>query len=88
VNTVLCDGLIPLTPATVKGVEELVAQFDEGIGGEGGKRSGGYLAIVIALCYWFTVSKLEKFGNTSYSRSWFRKAISDYAYPVSPLTSQ
>jgi boron transporter len=79
---------MPLTRVTVKGVEELVAQFDEGIGGEGSKRSGGYLAVVIALCYWFTVWKLETFGNTSYSRSWFRKAISDYAYPVSPLMFQ
>ena len=71
--------------ATVKGVEELVAQFDEGIGGEAGKRQGGYLSCLIALAYWFTVYMLEKMGSTTHTRSWFRKAISDFAYPIATI---
>ena len=35
----------------IKGVEELVAQFYE----DAGQITGGYLSIVIALCYWATV---------------------------------
>ena len=66
-----------LTAEIVKGVEELVAQFSEG----GGR--AGYLACVIALSYWFTVYHLENVGSTRLWRGWLRKAISDYAYPVS-----
>lgn len=69
----------------VKGVEELIAQFDDGIGGEAGSRQGGYLSCIIALAYWFTVYLLESFGSTTSTRSWFRKAISDYAYPLATI---
>ena len=71
--------------STVKGVEELIAQFDEGIGGEAGRRQGGYLSCLIALMYWFTVYMLEKVGSTTHTRSWFRKAVSDFAYPIATI---
>lgn len=45
----------------------------------------GYLSCVIALAYWFTVTKLEGIGATVYSRTWIRKAISDFAYPLATL---
>lgn len=63
----------------VKGVEELVALFDESPGGV----SAGYFSIVIALCYWFTVDALESLGETAYCRPAVRKFIADFAYPVS-----
>ncbi|KAK5167957.1 uncharacterized protein LTR77_006524 [Saxophila tyrrhenica] len=69
----------------IKGVEELVAQFEEGIGNEGERREGGYFGILIALMYWFTVYMLEKYGSSSFSRSWIRKAIADYAYPIATI---
>lgn len=68
-----------LTFATVKGVEELVNQFDAM------NYRSGYLSCVIALAYWFTVTKLEGVGETAYGRPWMRKAISDYAYPIATL---
>lgn len=60
----------------VKGVEELVAQFDES------NSAAGYLSIVIALCYWFTVYGLELMGGTIYFKPQVRKVLSDFAYPV------
>jgi hypothetical protein len=69
----------------IKGVEELISQFDDGIGGEGSRRQGGYLSCLIALLYWFTVYVLERFGGSTYSRGWIRKAISDYAYPIATI---
>lgn len=64
--------------STVKGVEELVANFDEP-----GGAAGGYLGIVIALSFWGTVWWLEKMGGSVFVRPWVRKLLSDYAYPVS-----
>lgn len=63
----------------IKGVEELVAQFSES------NAVAGYLSIVIALCYWFSVYGLELMGSTIYFRPWFRKAISDFAYPIATI---
>lgn len=64
---------------TVKGVEELVNQFDAE------NYRSGYLSCVIALAYWFTVTKLEGIGDTIYLRPWMRKAIADFAYPLATL---
>ncbi|KAI7512686.1 hypothetical protein KC347_g2224 [Hortaea werneckii] len=69
----------------IKGVQELVAAFDQGIGDTGDRRSGGYLAVVIALVYWFTVYQLENIGDTVFVRGWFRKLLSDYAYPIATI---
>jgi hypothetical protein len=66
----------------VKGVEELVANFEES------NPAAGYLGIVIALCFWFSVFILEYMGSTRLFRAPVRKVLSDYAYPVSITTSQ
>jgi len=62
-----------------KGVEELVAQFNES------SYSAAYLSIVIALCYWFSVQWLESLGGTIYFKPWMRKLLSDYAYPIATI---
>nr|OQO20978.1 hypothetical protein B0A51_09667 [Rachicladosporium sp. CCFEE 5018] len=63
----------------IKGVEELVDQFNSG------SLPGGYLSIVIALSYWFTVQALEGVGDTTLFRPWIRKSIADYAYPIATV---
>ena len=68
-----------LTSASVKGVEELVDQFNNG------SVPGGYLSVVIALCYWFTVYGLELMGSTIMFRPYIRKLLSDYAYPIATI---
>lgn len=62
-----------------KGVEELVAQFNES------STAASYLSIVIALCYWFSVQWLESLGGTIYFKPWIRKLLSDYAYPIATI---
>ena len=64
---------------TVKGVEELVNQFDAG------GLAGGYLSVVIALSYWATIYGLELMGSTIYFRPFARKLLSDYAYPIATI---
>lgn len=54
-----------------------MALFDES------NTRAGYLGIVIALCYWFTVAALEKIGETVLFKPQIRKFLSDFAYPVS-----
>jgi hypothetical protein len=68
-----------LTTSPVKGVEELVDQFNNG------SLPGGYLSVVIALCYWFTVYGLELMGSTIMFRPYIRKLLSDYAYPIATI---
>ncbi|KAF2771797.1 hypothetical protein EJ03DRAFT_325439 [Teratosphaeria nubilosa] len=65
----------------IKGVEELVAQFYE----DGSSWTAGYLSIVIALCYWFSVTVLEMIGGTIYFTPVIRKLLSDYAYPIATI---
>lgn len=64
---------------TVKGVEELINQFDSD------SLAAGYLSIVIALCYWFSIYGLELMGSTIYFRPFIRKLLSDYAYPIATI---
>ncbi|GAB7338502.1 hypothetical protein MBLNU457_5253t1 [Dothideomycetes sp. NU457] len=59
-----------------KGVQELIAQFPEST------PAGGFLSIVVALCYWFTVYMLELMPNTTVFTPTIRKFLSDYAYPI------
>ena len=66
-----------LTLGTVKGVEELVANFDDST------PAAGYLGVIIALCFWATVWWLESIGGTRLLRPYWRKLLSDYAFPVS-----
>lgn len=63
----------------IKGVEELVSNFD------GNSPEAGYLGIIIALCFWATVWWLEGMGNTILYRSYWRKLLSDYAYPIATI---
>lgn len=62
---------------TVKGVEELVAQFQDS------SYAAGFLSVVVALCYWATVYALELLPNTILFTPTVRKLLADYAYPVS-----
>jgi len=68
-----------LRSATVKGVEELVAQFEES------NAVAAYFSIVIALCYWFSVTALELIGTTTYFKPWIRKSLADFAYPIATI---
>lgn len=72
--------MIQLTLSKVKGVEELVANFDEP-----GGAAGGYLGIVIALSFWATVWWLENMGGSILMKPWMRKLLSDYAYPIATI---
>ncbi|KAI5205320.1 hypothetical protein E4T39_03112 [Aureobasidium subglaciale] len=59
----------------IKGVQELIAQFDES------SQAAGFLSIVVALCYWATVYALEMLPHTVVFTPVTRKLLSDYAYP-------
>ncbi|EME50061.1 hypothetical protein DOTSEDRAFT_68794 [Dothistroma septosporum NZE10] len=63
----------------IKGVEELVANFDDST------PAAGYLGVIIALCFWATVYWLEKQGDSILFRSFPRKLLSDYAYPIAAI---
>ncbi|KJX96911.1 hco3- transporter family protein [Zymoseptoria brevis] len=63
----------------IKGVEELVSNFDDST------PAAGYLGIVIALCFWATVWWLENMGSSTVFRPWMRKVLSDYAYPIATI---
>ena len=73
-------GMYVGTIYMIKGVEELIAQFDDTH-----SRQSGYLSCIIALVYWFSVTKLEAMQGSLFARGWLRKALSDYAYPVSAI---
>ncbi|EMD00948.1 hypothetical protein BAUCODRAFT_190268 [Baudoinia panamericana UAMH 10762] len=65
----------------IKGVEELVAGFQE----PGSSWAAGYLGIVIALCYWASVYFLEAMGGTTYLTPVTRKLLADFAYPIATI---
>ncbi|RBQ78594.1 hypothetical protein FVER14953_00060 [Fusarium verticillioides] len=58
----------------IKGVEELVNEFDKG--GQG----PGYLACLIAILYFGTVYGLEKIGSSTIWKPSVRTVLADYAY--------
>jgi hypothetical protein len=66
-----------LTPAIVKGVEELVNEF-ETMGS-----NGGFLSCMIAILYFASIYGLQKLGTSTVFRPVFRGIIADYAYVVS-----
>jgi len=74
-------GMYVGTIYMIKGFEELFAQFYEG----GRNWVGGYLSVVIALCYWFSVYGLELVGSTTFFTPTIRKVLSDYAYPIATI---
>jgi len=66
---------------TVKGVQELIDQFNSST------YTAGFLSVVVALCYWATVYALEMLPRTILFTPTIRKVLSDYAYPVGPTSS-
>ncbi|KAF3214619.1 hypothetical protein TWF106_008978 [Orbilia oligospora] len=62
----------------IKGVEELVAEFDE-------STSGGFMGIVVAMLYFGSVYTLEKFGSGLFFNPTVRGFIADYAYPIATV---
>ncbi|KAL8794399.1 MAG: hypothetical protein Q9182_007624 [Xanthomendoza sp. 2 TL-2023] len=63
----------------VKGVELLIVEFE---------RYGpikGYLGIVIALLYFFTVYTLQSVGEGTWFKPWIRDLLADYAFPLATL---
>lgn len=67
--------------SAVKGVEELVNEFDEY------GSTAGYLACMIAILYFASVYALEKLGNGRIWQAGFRGILADYAYVVRILSA-
>ncbi|KAF2090874.1 HCO3 transporter family protein [Saccharata proteae CBS 121410] len=63
----------------IKGVEELVAQFNSS------GSTAGYLACIIAILYFGSVYSLEKLGASVIWQPWFRGILADYAYVIATL---
>ncbi|KAG4264785.1 hypothetical protein FPRO03_00069 [Fusarium proliferatum] len=68
-----------LTVRIVKGVEELVNEFDKG------GQAAGYLACLIAILYFGTVYSLEKIGSSTIWKASVRTVLADYAYVFGTL---
>ncbi|KAM0216988.1 hypothetical protein ACHAQD_007707 [Fusarium lateritium] len=67
----------------IKGVEELVNEFDQS------GSAAGYLACIIAILYFGTVYTLEKLGSSTMWSTGIRLILADYAYVnVSSITAQ
>ncbi|KAF3916797.1 hypothetical protein ABW20_dc0108542 [Dactylellina cionopaga] len=62
----------------IKGIEELVAEFDS-------SAAGGYLGIVVATLYFGSVYTLEKFGSGLFFNPTVRGFVADYAYPIATI---
>ncbi|KAI1870875.1 hypothetical protein JX265_005915 [Neoarthrinium moseri] len=63
----------------IKGVEELVNEFSiEGA-------TSGYLSCLIAILYFGSVYGLEKLGQSTVWKAWFRGILADYAYVFTTL---
>ncbi|KAK3179813.1 hypothetical protein K4F52_008809 [Lecanicillium sp. MT-2017a] len=62
----------------IKGVEELVNEFEGG-------NAAGYLACVIAILYFGTVYALEKIGSSTLWKEQLRGVLADYAYVFSTI---
>ncbi|QKD57865.2 HCO3 transporter family-domain-containing protein [Fusarium oxysporum Fo47] len=63
----------------VKGVEELVNEFNQG------GPAAGYLACIIAILYFATVYALEKLGSSTVWKAGVRSILADYAYAFGTL---
>lgn len=68
-----------LTRVLVKGVEELVNEFN--VTGN----AAGYLSCMIAILYFGSVYGLEKLGSSTMWKPWFRGILADYAYVFTTL---
>jgi hypothetical protein len=63
-----------LISTTVKGVEELVNEFE--VAGD----AAGYLSCATAILYFGSIYGLEKLGGSTLWKPWFRGVLADYAY--------
>ncbi|CAJ0554929.1 Ff.00g134420.m01.CDS01 [Fusarium sp. VM40] len=63
----------------IKGVEELVNEFDQS------GSAAGYLACIIAILYFGTVYTLEKLGSSTIWSAGMRLILADYAYVFGTL---
>ncbi|KAK8036183.1 hypothetical protein PG993_008797, partial [Apiospora rasikravindrae] len=63
----------------IKGVEELVYEFDQ----KG--PTAGYLSCIIAILYFASIYSLEKLGQSTVWQPWFRGILADYAYVFATL---
>ncbi|KAI1870476.1 uncharacterized protein JN550_005404 [Neoarthrinium moseri] len=63
----------------IKGVEELVNEFDQE------NATAGYLSCIIAILYFGSVYSLEKLGQSTVWQPWFRGILADYAYVFTTL---
>ena len=70
-----------LMELVVKGVELLISEFEH----EG--PTDGFMSVVVALMFFFTVYVLELVRNGIWFRPWVRAFLGDYAYPVSLIQS-
>lgn len=68
-----------LIDLVVKGVELLISEFEH----EG--PTDGFMSVVVALMFFFTVYVLELVRKGIWFRPWVRAFLGDYAYPVSPI---
>lgn len=67
------------TVYVIKGCEEL------SIGFQGGRITNGFASALVSLLYFLTVYLLEQVGQTTYTRTWSRTFLSDYAYPIATV---
>ncbi|KAK8054659.1 hco3 transporter family [Apiospora phragmitis] len=63
----------------IKGVEELVYEFEQ----KGA--TAGYLSCIIAILYFASIYALEKLGQSTVWKPWFRGVLADYAYVFATL---
>ncbi|KAK4244132.1 HCO3 transporter family-domain-containing protein [Corynascus novoguineensis] len=59
----------------VKGVEELIAEFENG-----SSTATGFLSCIVAILYFASVYALERLGSSTLWRAEYRRILADYAY--------
>ncbi|KAK5062884.1 hypothetical protein LTR84_004959 [Exophiala bonariae] len=67
------------TVYVIKGCEELSIGFHDG------QISNGFASALVAILYFLTVYLLEQMGQTTYTRTWLRTFLSDYAYVIATV---
>ncbi|KAK3116493.1 hypothetical protein LTR53_003097 [Teratosphaeriaceae sp. CCFEE 6253] len=63
----------------VKGFQEVTALYGES------NPAAGFMGVIIALCYFFSVVMLEMISTTIWFTPNIRKFVSDYAYPIATI---
>lgn len=67
------------TVYVIKGCEELSIGFRDG------QITNGFASALVAILYFLTVYVLEQIGQTTYTRTWLRTFLSDYAYVIATV---